>query len=236
MSEWKAKRFWKTVSVTQSAEGFGIALDQRPVRTPAKRALIVPTRPLADAIAAEWEAQEVAINPGTMPFTRTANSALDKVAVQKDEVADMLAEYGDADLLCYRATHPDALVARQAAEWDPMLDWAEATLGARLEARAGVMHVPQDPAALALLRARVHALDAFELAAFHDLVSLSGSLILGFATAAEIRSPKAIWTISRLDEIWQAEEWGQDDDAEAVAAIKEAAFLHAKQVFDRLRS
>jgi chaperone required for assembly of F1-ATPase len=236
MSEWKAKRFWKAVCVLEDAEGFGIALDDRPVRTPAKRPLIVPTRSLAEAIAVEWDAQEAAINPGTMPFTRTANSALDKVAVQKDEVADMLADYGDADLLCYRATHPDALVARQAAEWDPMLDWAEATLGARLEARAGVMHVPQDPAALALLRARVHALDAFELAAFHDLVSLSGSLILGFAAVAEIRSPKAIWTISRLDEIWQAEEWGQDDDAEAVAAIKEAAFVHAKQVFDRLRS
>lgn len=236
MSEWKAKRFWKTVSVTQSANGFGIALDDRPVRTPAKRALTVPTRTLAEAVAAEWEAQEAAINPGTMPFTRTANSALDKVAVQKAEVADMLAEYGDADLLCYRATHPEALVARQAAVWDPMLDWAEAALGARLQARAGVMHVPQEADALAVLRARVHAFDVFELAAFHDLVSLSGSLILAFATVAQTHSPKAIWMISRLDEIWQAEEWGQDDDAEAVAAIKEAAFLHAKQVFDRLRS
>lgn len=232
MSEWKAKRFWKEATAREETGGFGIFLDGRPVRTPAKRALVVPTPGFAEAVAAEWNAQHEVIDPNSMPFTRSANAALDKVAVQHAEVAQLLAAYGDSDLLCYRAEHPQALVARQSEQWDPMLDWAETALGARLEARAGVMHVPQDPAALDRLSQRVHAMTAFQLAGFHDLVSLSGSLILGFAATCDLLTPKAIWDISRLDEIWQAEEWGADDEAEASAEVKAQAFLHAKQVFD----
>lgn len=232
MSEWKARRFWSTVTVVEADGGFAITLDARPVKTPAKRALVLPTRGFADAVAAEWEAQDAEINPQTMPFTRTANAALDKVAVQHAEVADMLAAYGDSDLLCYRADQPAELVARQSQVWDPMLDWAAETLGARLEARAGVMHVPQDPAALARLRAQVHAMSAFQLAAFHDLVSLSGSLILAFAATQDVASPDSIWDTSRLDEIWQAQQWGSDDEAEAAAAVKQSAFQHAQTVFN----
>ena len=232
MSDWKAKRFWKEATVRPEAEGFGIALDGRPVKTPAKRTLVVPTQGFAEAIAAEWAAQEDQIDPLSMPFTRSANAALDKVATQHAEVAEMLAAYGDSDLLCYRAEHPQGLVTRQAAQWDPFLDWAEGVFDARLDARAGVMHVPQDAEALARLTAPVHAMTAFQLAGFHDLVSLSGSLILAFAATHDQASPKAIWDISRLDEIWQAEEWGIDDEAEAAAAVKERAFIHAKHVFD----
>lgn len=232
MSEWKAKRFWKEATVLETAEGFGIALDGRPVKTPAKRTLIAPTRRFAEKIALEWDAQDEVIDPGAMPFTRSANAALDKVAIQHAEVADMLAAYGDSDLLCYRAEHPQALVDRQAAQWDPILDWAAQNLDARLQARAGVMHVPQDPKALARLTEMTRNLSDFELAGFHDLVGLSGSLILGFAATQDFMPPKAIWDISRLDELWQAEAWGADDEAEAAAAIKEAAFIHAKQVFD----
>lgn len=232
MSEWKAKRFWTDVTVEEAAQGFGIALDGRPVRTPAKRVLHVPSRRFAEAVAAEWAAQEAQIDPLTMPFTRSANAAIDKVATQHAEVAQLLAAYGDADLLCYRAESPLALVQRQSEHWDPMLDWAAETLGARLHARAGVMHVPQDSRALEALSGRVHALSAFKLAGFHDLVGLSGSLILGFAACFDVMAPKAIWEISRLDEIWQAEQWGADDEAEAAAAVKERAFIHAKQVFD----
>ena len=159
-------------------------------------------------------------------------AALDQVMRQKREVADMLAAYGNSDLLCYRADYPEALVARQAMQWDPILDWAEAALEARLHPTTGVMHSPQDPMVLARLSRRVHAMSAFELAGFHDLVSLSGSLILGFAAAHDLCVPKEVWDISRLDEIWQAEEWGKDDEAEAAAAVKEQAFIHAKQVFD----
>ena len=232
MSEWKAKRFWTAAAVTEDQQGFGIALDGRPVKTPAKRLLAVPTRALAQAIAEEWDAQEDKIDPRSMPFTRTANAAIDKVATQKPEVADMLAAYGDSDLLCYRAEAPEELVARQAEQWDPLLDWAEEELGARLQARSGVMHAPQSPDALNQLSKRVHAMDCFALAGFHDLVSLSGSLILGFAAAQDVKTPAEIWDISRLDEIWQAELWGADDEAEATAAIKKAAFLHAKRVMD----
>ncbi|MFK7765583.1 MAG: ATP12 family chaperone protein [Roseobacter sp.] len=232
MSEWKAKRFWKEVSFCQEDDGFAVALDARRVKTPAKRPLVVPTEAFAQAIADEWDAQEEKVDPLSMPFTRSANAAIDKVAQQHTEVAEMLAAYGDSDLLCYRAEHPKVLVTRQAEQWDPVLDWAETTLGARLNARSGVMHVPQEPDALAVLSHQVHEMSAFQLAGFHDLVSLSGSLILGLAATHDLKSPKALWDISRLDEIWQAEEWGQDDDAEAAAKIKERAFFHAKQVFD----
>lgn len=236
MSEWKTRRFWSTVTVTDAEDGFGISLDARAVKTPAKRALLLPSRALAEAVAAEWEAQEDRIDPQAMPFTRTANAALDKVAVQHAEVAEMLAAYGDSDLLCYRAEQPAALVARQDALWNPLLDWAGGALDARLQARAGVMHVPQDPQALAGLTARVHSLSAFELAAFHDLVSLSGSLILAFAATQNVQTIEALWDISRLDEAWQAEQWGADEDAEAAAAVKQAAFMHAKTVFDLLQA
>ena len=232
MSEWKAKRFWKQAQVYEENDGFGIALDARPVKTPAKRTLVVPTRGFADAIAAEWDAQGEQIDPSSMPFTRSANAAIDKVATQHTEVAEMLAAYGDSDLLCYRADYPDVLIARQQEQWDPILDWAAEVLGARLEPRSGVMHAPQDPDVLDSLTARVRAQTTFELAGFHDLVSLSGSLILAFAATHDLFAPKEMWDISRLDEIWQSEEWGADDEAEAAAAIKEHAFIHAKQVFD----
>lgn len=231
MSEWKAKRFWKEATVEQVDGGFAVRLDARPVKTPAKRALVLPTQAMAEAIAAEWDAQEEEIKPHLMPATKTANAAIDKVAVQHAEVADMLAAYGDSDLLCYRADGPEGLVARQAAEWDPMLDWGAETLGARLVPRVGVMHEPQDPEALARLSGLTHGLSTFELAAFHDLVSLSGSLILGFAAARQARDLEDIWTISRLDEIWQAEQWGKDDEAEAMAGLKRESFLHAGRMF-----
>lgn len=231
MSDWVAKRFWKAAAVVDAEDGFAVELDGRSVKTPAKRALKLPTRAMAEAIAAEWDAQKDVINPHTMPATKTANAALDKVTLQHAEVADMLAAYGDSDLLCYRADAPEELVARQTAHWDPMLDWADAEMGVRLLPRTGVMHAPQDPKVLRVLRDRTHALTVFELAAFHDLVSLSGSLILGFGAAMEARSAEVLWDLSRLDENWQEEQWGEDEDATALAAIKREAFLHANRMF-----
>ncbi|MDA7423117.1 ATP12 family chaperone protein [Thalassococcus lentus] len=231
MSEWAPKRFWKSTEVAQTEGGYTVTLDGRSVRTPAKTLLVLPTQTLANAIAAEWDAQEDKVDPNTMPFTRTSNSALDKVRIQFSEVADMLADYGDSDLLCYRADGPAELVERQARKWDPVLDWAAQELGARLESRQGIMHEPQDASALAELRARVHSLSAFQLAAFHDLVSLPGSLILGFATSEGKLPAQEAWKLSRLDEIWQAEQWGKDDEAEQMANIKQAAFEHASKFF-----
>ena len=235
-SDWKAKRFWKEVTVEEDAGGFAVRLDGRAVKTPAKRGVIMPTRAMAEQVAAEWEAQEKEILPDTMPATRTVNSAIDKVATQHAEVADMLAAYGDSDLLCYRADHPEALVARQAALWDPVLDWGAGALGARLEPRSGVIHQPQDAHALNVLRDRTHALNAFELAAFHDLVSLTGSLILGFAAAEQAFEAQEIWAWSRLDEQWQIEQWGRDEEAEALAEARKASFLHACRMFTLCRA
>ena len=232
MSEWKPKRFWTQSAVVEVEGGFTVELDGRRVKTPAKAALTLPTRAMADAVAAEWDAQEKEIDPATMPFTRSANAAIDKVRIQHAEVADMLADYGDSDLLCYRATHPQELTDRQSAEWDPALDWAATALSARLLPVAGVRHQPQPGQALEVLRRRVHAMDAFRLAAFHDLVSLSGSLILGFAAALNWREMDDIWRISRLDEDWQIEQWGHDDEAHEAAEVKKTAFFHAKRFYD----
>ena len=231
MSEWKQKRFWKTVSVETESAGYAVALDGRRVKTPAKTPLTVPTAALAEAIAAEWDAQEEVVNPLSMPNTRSANAALDKVTPQFAEVADMLAEYGDSDLLCYRAESPEGLVARQSDAWDAALDWAATALGARLKPRSGVLHAPQDGEALRVLRSQVHEMSAFQLAAFHDLVGLSGSLVLGFAAAQRWRSLDEIWTMSRIDEHWQAELWGADEEAEAHEALKKEAFLHAASFY-----
>lgn len=232
MSEWKQKRFWKKATAAAEGEGFTVLLDGRKVKTPAKAALVLPTLAMADAVAAEWEAQVEHVDPNTMPCTRSANAAIDKVAVQHGEVADMLAEYGDSDLLCYRADSPAELADRQAEVWDPALDWAAQFLGARLECRKGILHAGQDSAALEALRLRTHALSPFHLAAFHDLVSLSGSLVLGFAAALDWRSAEEIWELSRLDEKWQEEQWGIDEEAAEVAARKKGEFLHAKRFFD----
>lgn len=236
MSEWKQKRFWKTVSVEPDDGGFVVALDGRRVKTPAKAALVLPTRAMAEMIAQEWDAQVEQIDPTAMPATRSANAAIDKVAVQHAEVAAMLADYGDSDLLCYRAESPRELVERQAKLWDPALGWAAEVLGVRLQPRSGIMHQAQDPQGQADLAKRVHDYDAFQLAAFHDLVTLPGSLILGFAAAQDWRKPEEIWELSQLDELWQEEQWGADEDATQARAVKRAAFLHAKRFFDLARA
>ncbi|WP_170332198.1 ATP12 family chaperone protein [Ruegeria arenilitoris] len=232
MSEWKPKRFWTSSAVVEADGGYSVELDGRSVKTPAKAALILPTAAMAQAVSDEWDAQEKEVDPTTMPFTRSANAAIDKVRHQRAEVADMLADYGDTDLLCYRATHPEALEQRQAEAWDPALDWAANVLNARLVPVSGVLHQPQSSAALDTLRQQVHQLDEYRLAAFHDLVSLSGSLILGFAAAQNWRNPDEIWRISRLDEIWQTEQWGEDEEAQEVEKTKREAFLHAKRFYD----
>lgn len=232
MSEWKSKRFWTQAAVCETAQGFAVALDGRPVKTPAKAPLVLPSRTMADAVAAEWDAQEDEIAPLTMPVTRSANAAIDKVTRQRDEVIAMLADYGDADLLCYRADSPERLARRQAESWDPALDWAAATYGARLAPHVGVLHQPQEADALNRLAAPLNAMTAFQLTALHDLVSLSGSLVLGLAASAGWQEADAIWRMSRLDEIWQQEQWGADDEAAAQAEHKRQAFLHAKRFFD----
>lgn len=232
MSDWQQKRFWKETATQAVEGGFTVALDGRAIKTPAKAGLIVPTKSMAQKIAQEWDAQEELVRPAEMPFTRTANAAIDKVATQRAEVADMLAEYGDSDLLCYRAASPAELRQRQNEAWDPVLDWATHELNATLVPHEGVMHVAQEAAALAALSGRVHQMDPFQLAAFHDLVSLPGSLVLGFAAALDWAPVDEIWRLARIDETWQEEQWGEDEEATAHAQLKQAAFQHAKAFFD----
>lgn len=235
MSEWAAKRFWTETEAVEAGDGFGVRLDGRAVRTPAKAELVVPTEALAREIAAEWDAQEGVIAPATMPFTRAANAAIDRVAREQEAVAAMLAEYGNSDLLCYRAESPAELAARQAETWDPMLDWAESVFSVRLRTTTGVMHVAQDAAPLERLHAEVRRLDIWALTAFHDLVSLSGSLIIGLAALHEHAPAGALWRASRIDESWQEEQWGRDEEAAALAAKKESDFLNAKRFHDLSR-
>lgn len=234
MSEWAAKRFWKDSAVAPQDAGFVITLDGRVLKTPAKAALVVPTRALAEAIAAEWEAQEGLITPRSMPMTRAANAAVDKVSVQFAQVADMLADYGGSDLLCYRAETPEALVARQAAAWDPLLDWAARDLGAKLNTTRGVMHLPQPEASIQALRTCVHGYAPFALTALHDLVVLPGSLIIGLAAYMRAFPAEQLWEVACVDEDWQAEQWGLDDEAQEAAQAKRQSFMDALRLRDLL--
>jgi len=231
MSDWQPKRFWKEAQINAADGGYTVLLDQRPVRTPAKASLIVPTQAMAKAIAAEWDAQKEVIDPRTMPVTRGANAAIDKVRIQRDEVVDMLAEYGDSDLLCYRAAGPDGLISKQAEAWNPMLDWAAQTLDVRLSVGEGVMHVAQDAEALLRLRQELAAFDEFALAAVHDLVSLSGSLILALAVTRDAIPVEQAWLVSRIDEHWQIMQWGEDEEAKASELTKREAFFDAAKFY-----
>ena len=229
MSAWQPRRFWQNARVEPCDGGFTVRLDARPVRTPAKAALVVPSLTMASAIAAEWQAQQGTIKPETMPVTRSANAALDKIAPQFAEVAGLIAAYGASDLLCYRATGPAGLVARQAAAWDPMLAWVAEALVAPLAVTTGVTPITQPAASLARLTAKVHACTPVELAALHDLVMISGSLVLGLAVTHGHADARTIWQLSRIDEDWQIEQWGQDHEAGESAALRRAALIHAER-------
>ena len=231
MTGWAAQRFWTAAVAEPCDGGFAVRLDARAVRTPAKAAMVLPTLAMAQAIAVEWDAQTGIVTPATMPCTRAANSAIDKITPQFDEVAGLLAAYGATDLLCYRATGPDALIQRQAAAWDPVLAWAATALGAPLTATAGVMHLAQPQASLDALTAEVRVLTPFQMAAFHDLVAISGSLVLALAVTHRHLSVDKAWHLSRIDESWQAELWGLDEDAAAQEALRRAAFLQADRFF-----
>jgi chaperone required for assembly of F1-ATPase len=230
-SAWTPKRFWTTATTEPCDGGYTVRLDNRAVKTPLKSALVVPTLAMAEAMAAEWRAQGTKVDPATMPVTRAANSAIDKVVPQFDAVVDMLAAYGETDLLCYRATGPQALQDRQAAVWDPVLDWAAKSLAAPLVVTKGVIPVDQPAGSLHHLRSRLVAMTAFELVAAHDLIAMSGSLVLALAVIDRMLSPTEAWTAARIDETWQAELWGTDDEAARTASLKMADFCQAERFF-----
>ncbi len=208
------KRFYKqAAAIDVEGGGYGVALDGRPIRTPGGVALAAPGTALAEAIAAEWAAQEEDIRPLTMPMMRLAATAIDRVGRERSAIVDSVSAYGGSDLLCYRAETPAALVERQAALWQPMLDWSAETHGARLAVTHGITHVAQDRAALDALRAAVEALDDFRLAAVSQLTAGCGSLVIALAVSAGHVGAEEAAAASLLDEEWQAEQWGEDAEA-----------------------
>lgn len=231
MSEWAMKRFWSDTSVQAEDGGFAIKLDGRGVKTPAKRSLVVPSEAMAQKIAAEWEAQVDEVRPETMPWTRSANAAIDKVADQRAEVEAHLADYAGSDLLCYRADGPEGLIARQRTSWDPLLDWLADRYDVRLLTTTGVMPVEQSKDAIERLARTMAPMSDMQLTGFYDLVTLSGSFTLALACAQALQTPPKLWAASRLDEEWQIEQWGADEEASEVAELKKQAFLHASEVY-----
>jgi len=225
------KRFWTRAEVAAAAGGWTVALDGRPVRTPARAACIVPRRALADAIAAEWAAQEDEVRPLTMPMTRAAATCLDRVVPHLPEVQENVAGYGGTDLLCYRADGPAALVVRQETGWNPVLTWAGEALGAPLATGTGVMHIAQPAGALVALAGHVAALDPWRLTALSEMTTLSGSLVLGLAVGHGRLDAEAAWELSRIDEQWNIEQWGEDAEAAALEAAKRADFLNAARLW-----
>ena len=231
---WAARRFWTRAEARPGDTGWQVFLDGRALRTPGKQPLHLPTEGLAIAIAAEWQAQADLIRPETMPQTRAANSAIERVTPQRAEVASMLADYATTDLLSHRAAHPHDLVEAQAREWQPLLDWAGTRFGATLTVTEGIMPVAQDPQALARLAQAVAGFGPFGLTALHDLVTLPGSLILGLAVTEGRLSASESHRLSRLDEDHQAAHWGRDEEAEAAAEARLTAMCAAETLWTLL--
>lgn len=218
------KRFYRDAAATPAGTGWEIALDGRPVRTPGRRPLVVPSERLANAIADEWRGQGDRIDPRSMPLTGLANAAIDRVAPDPEGFARGLARYGESDLLCYRAEGPAALAARQAERWDPILAWARRRYDVDFELVCGVMHRPQAEATLAQLGKAVAARGPFALAALSPLVTVSGSLLIALALAEGAIGPEDAWAAAALDDLWQVEQWGEDAEAARALAARRADF------------
>ena len=209
------KRVYRKVTTRPVPGGWGIALDGRSMRTPGRSELVAPSAALAEAIAAEWEAQRGDIRPATMPLTRLAATALDRTATQRELVVAETANYAGTDLVCYRAEHPPALMARQQAAWQPLIDWAMRRYDAGLAVTSGIVPRPQPPATLKAFAAAVAAQDDFRLTALHTVTATCGSLVIGLALMEGRLDAEAAFAASQLDEIFQIEAWGEDAEAAA---------------------
>lgn len=231
------KRFYKDVSIGESDGGFGVLLDGRTVRTPAKRPLVVPSAGLAERLKAEWEAQAEEIDPAKMPVTRLVNTAIDGVADNADAVIDEIVRFAGTDMICYRADSPERLVAIQQEAWDPVLEWAAEALGARFILAQGVIHQEQPAQAIA---AFATALEKFrsplELACIHTVTTLTGSAILALALAHGRLDAETVWRLAHVDEDWQIEHWGTDEEAFRRRELRRQELDVAAAVFGDVRS
>ena len=209
------KRFYGQATASPEEGGVAILLDGRPVRTPGRNLLRVPTEELAEAIASEWNAQGETVDPRSMPLTGLANAAIDRVAPDPAGFARTLADYGESDLLCYRAEGPQSLVERQEQGWGPLLAWARTRFGVELETTTGVMHRRQPAETVERLGRAAAARSPFQLAGLAPLVTIAGSLIVALALAEGAIGLDSAWDAAMLDEAWQAEQWGADPLAAA---------------------
>jgi chaperone required for assembly of F1-ATPase len=228
------KRFWTTAAVAVGDGGWQVTLDGKPIRTPARSLLAVPSEALATAIAGEWDAVEAEVDPRAMPLTGLANSAIDRIAPDRRVFADGLAKYAEADLACYRADNPRELVERQCAQWDDLLSWARRRYDVDFAVTTGITHVEQPAATVERLSQEVTALDDFQLAGLSPLVTASGSLVAALAVFDGARSPDDAWAAVTVDDAWQAERWGSDDEAEKALAGRKADFLAGARFLELL--
>jgi chaperone required for assembly of F1-ATPase len=229
------KRFYDAVTTDPVAGGWRILLDGRPVKTPQRAELVLPTAALAAAVAEEWRAQSAQINPASMPLTKLANTAIDAVTPNLASVAEDVLSFAARDLICYRVSAPESLAERQRASWDPLLAWAEQRHGARFVATAGIMPVDQPPESLAALREPVAGLGPFELAALHVMTTLTGSALLALALGADELSLEACWAAAHVDEDYQRSHWGEDAEARKRRELR-FADMRAAATFFRLSS
>jgi chaperone required for assembly of F1-ATPase len=227
------KRFYERARTAPEGQLYAVRLDDKPVRTPAGRLLAAPTPALADALAAEWEAQRDVIDPAKMPLTRLANSIIDGVSERSAPVAEEIARYLASDLVCYRAGSPRGLVERQARHWDPIVAWARDSLGARLLLAEGVVHVTQPEAALAAAGAGIPT-DPWRLGALHSVTTLTGSALLALALAQGRISADEAWAAAHVDEDWNMEQWGRDELALERRAYRYAELQAAATVLQNL--
>jgi chaperone required for assembly of F1-ATPase len=210
MSAPHRKRFYKSAAATPDN---GVALDGKPLRTPLKQALTLPTRALADAVANEWEAQGETIDPRNLILTKLANTAIDRVAVDRQRIIDEIVKFADTDQVSYRAEEPAALVARQAEHWNPVLDWAMAQLDAAFATTTGIVPRPQPDEALAAFARHVEKLDHWELTALHNLATMTGSALIAAMAIDGALEREAAWRAAFVDEDWEVEQWGEDEEA-----------------------
>lgn len=221
------KRFWKEVAVNNVDGGWAIKLDGRPLRTPARAALVVPTRALAEGIADEWRSVDLEIDPRGMPLTGIANAAIDRVEADRPAFAQGLANYAEADLACYRAEGPRELVALQEEDWDQLLAWARRRYDVDFATTSGIVHVIQPEATVERLSHAVSMLDPFRLAGLSPLVTIGGSLVAALAVLEKAMTPEEAWEAVSIDERWQLEQWGADLEAKKALEIRRRDFLAA---------
>jgi chaperone required for assembly of F1-ATPase len=229
-----ARRFYKEASAIADGDVWRIALDGKVVKTPARNPLSLPTRALAEAIAAEWNAQETKVKPDSMPLMQLASTAIDRVAPARDRIIAEMAGYAATDLVCYRADGPDDLVQRQSTHWDPLIDWLRERYDVSLQTASGVMAVPQSDQALAALTRAVAAQDDLCLTALGVMTGAAGSLAIGLALLEGRISPEDAATAAQLDELYQAERWGIDPEAEKRRANQKADLVAARRFLDLL--